>query len=262
MCWEGAIMEIELTPIEKAFLEAGCTRIATLLPQQWVGPYRVDFLIPHKRLVIELDGHASHSSRADRTKDAIRQRHLQKLGFTVIRFTGTEVYEDVETCICETIDVLNGLSECNSTTPDAVPDFYYCTRMQEVVSHLLDRHGIDVNQPYSHVEMTMGEGWDNLVIGREGPMIGVFHYFMSGSKVFFDPLIEFIIVRDPSGYEEWMPAQMYTPFGSKPCAELDDDDKVVVFEYSIQGQIASYAENWARNLRVNGWVGNSIKVEI
>src|SRR5437868_3568667 len=60
-------MEVVLTPIEQAFLEAGCTQIVNLLPQQWVGPYRVDFLVPNKRLVIELDGHATHSSRADRT---------------------------------------------------------------------------------------------------------------------------------------------------------------------------------------------------
>lgn len=50
----------------------------------------MDFLVRAKRLVIELDGHEFHKSKEQRTYDAARQRKLQGLGYTVIRFGESE----------------------------------------------------------------------------------------------------------------------------------------------------------------------------
>ncbi len=63
--------------------------------QVWIecGPhrYRVDALWAPNRLVVELDGHAFHSSRAERRSDAERAARLNLAGFDVVRFT----YDDV-----------------------------------------------------------------------------------------------------------------------------------------------------------------------
>lgn len=53
--------------------------------------YRVDTLWPHRRLIVELDGHEFHSSRADRSRDAERAARLTGAGFDVVVFT----YDDV-----------------------------------------------------------------------------------------------------------------------------------------------------------------------
>lgn len=52
---------------------------------------RVDFLYEEARLVIEVDGHGAHSTKAQRAADAERANRLQLAGYRVLRFT----YDDV-----------------------------------------------------------------------------------------------------------------------------------------------------------------------
>ena len=52
---------------------------------------RVDFLYPHHRIVIEVNGHAWHSGRERLTSDAARRRRLQLEGYVVLEFT----YDDI-----------------------------------------------------------------------------------------------------------------------------------------------------------------------
>jgi very-short-patch-repair endonuclease len=65
--------------------------------QMQIGPYRVDFLYVcgNRRLVVECDGFEFH----DRTKeqaerDKARDRDLAALGYTVMRFTGSEIWRN------------------------------------------------------------------------------------------------------------------------------------------------------------------------
>ena len=71
------------------------------------GRYRVDFILKDVRLIIELDGHAYHSSPEQLEKDAIRQRYLTRAGYTVIRFTGREVNRDAASCVEEVRTIYN-----------------------------------------------------------------------------------------------------------------------------------------------------------
>jgi very-short-patch-repair endonuclease len=57
----------------------------------WIG--RVDFLYPDRRLVIELDGAAWHTSLSDKRADAERERRLRERGWTVVRFTWSDVVD-------------------------------------------------------------------------------------------------------------------------------------------------------------------------
>jgi len=87
------------SPIELKFYVFALNSIPGLKPQIRIGDYRVDFAIPNKRIVIEVDGHAFHSTRNQRTRDAKRERELVLKGWKVIRFTGSEIHKDVFGCI-------------------------------------------------------------------------------------------------------------------------------------------------------------------
>lgn len=89
------------TLIERMFHEACRAAGLAVEPEQMVGRYRPDFLVREHKLIVELDGHGTHSSVEDRTSDAIRQRYLQRLGWTVLRFTGHEVMRDAAGCVEE-----------------------------------------------------------------------------------------------------------------------------------------------------------------
>jgi very-short-patch-repair endonuclease len=77
-----------LQVIRDAGLPIPCT-------QRWMataaGRARVDLLYEAERLVIEIDGHATHSTRRQRQADAEREAALVACGWRVIRFT----YEDI-----------------------------------------------------------------------------------------------------------------------------------------------------------------------
>jgi very-short-patch-repair endonuclease len=86
-------------------------------PQAEIGPYRVDFLVEYgayvrqtkdapraddkydwasKGLIIECDGHAFHEKTKEQAKrDKERDRELQKLGYQVFHYTGSEIWADV-----------------------------------------------------------------------------------------------------------------------------------------------------------------------
>ena len=97
------------SPIELTFFFNAMYEIRDLRPQVEVGPYRVDLAIPEKKVAIELDGHEFHKTRTQRTDDAARQRYLQREGWQVIRFTGTEINRDVNQCILEAIEIIDQL---------------------------------------------------------------------------------------------------------------------------------------------------------
>ena len=56
--------------------------------------------------VIECDGFEYHSSKEQMSKDYERERALQEKGYTVIRFTGSEINENPEKCVNTTIRII------------------------------------------------------------------------------------------------------------------------------------------------------------
>lgn len=79
--------------------------------------YRVDFILhvldrgkwPNERLasvIIECDGHDFHEKTKEQAaRDKSRDRFLQSQGYTVLRFTGSEIWKDAEACARESIDI-------------------------------------------------------------------------------------------------------------------------------------------------------------
>lgn len=99
------------SPIELSFFFNAMYKIPQLRPQVEVGPHRVDLAMPEKKVAIELDGHQFHKPRTQRANDAKRQRFLQKEGWLVIRFTGTEINRDVDGCIEDAIKIVQSLPQ-------------------------------------------------------------------------------------------------------------------------------------------------------
>lgn len=72
--------------------------------------YRLDFAIvtPDGRpwLACEVDGFAYHSSKEQVIYDRQRERALTAVGWTVLRFTGSEVHRDATACVGEVLALL------------------------------------------------------------------------------------------------------------------------------------------------------------
>lgn len=67
---------------------------------------RVDTLYPHLALVIELDGHAHHSSREDRVRDERRRRRLVLLGHRVMVFTYDDLVDEPDEVVADVMAAL------------------------------------------------------------------------------------------------------------------------------------------------------------
>lgn len=91
------------SPIEQQFWAAhqqlALPELSGLVPQHPAGRYRIDFALPGRRIGIELDGFASHSSTKAIASDRQRQRDLERAGWRIIRFGGSEVYHDAAECV-------------------------------------------------------------------------------------------------------------------------------------------------------------------
>jgi very-short-patch-repair endonuclease len=79
-------------------------------PQHKFGPYTVDFFIggnieeSRPELIIEIDGHQFHEkTKAQAEHDKKRDRFLVGRGFSILRFTGSEIYRDSDSCVKESI---------------------------------------------------------------------------------------------------------------------------------------------------------------
>lgn len=63
--------------------------------QHSIGNYIVDFYCPSDKLIVELDGD-SHGDYSQISDDILRDEHLQRLGYTVLRFENRFVFQDPE----------------------------------------------------------------------------------------------------------------------------------------------------------------------
>lgn len=63
--------------------------------QHAVGDYIVDFYCHELKLVIELDG-GIHDLKKRKNYDAVRERRIEDLGLTILRFRNQEVFSNME----------------------------------------------------------------------------------------------------------------------------------------------------------------------
>ena len=83
---------------EEGSVERTCYGL-NFLPQYKIGKYRTDYMMQNmgngQKLVVELDGHEFHDKdEKQRRYEKSRDRYMQKHGFTVFRYTGSEIFKD------------------------------------------------------------------------------------------------------------------------------------------------------------------------
>jgi predicted transcriptional regulator of viral defense system len=88
--------------LERRFL-ALCKGAGIPLPDvnAELGRQTVDAVWWKEKVVVELDGGRGHSSRAQMVRDRRRDLHLRALGFTVIRYTEYQLYNEPELVIAD-----------------------------------------------------------------------------------------------------------------------------------------------------------------
>lgn len=98
----------------------------SILPQTEIDDYTVDFYIEYAirhdprhncrnpdppcargRVIVECDGHDYHERTKEQAKrDKERDRELQRQGYKVFRYTGSEIYNDAIKCAFDAMDVV------------------------------------------------------------------------------------------------------------------------------------------------------------
>jgi very-short-patch-repair endonuclease len=82
-----------------------------LVPQYSWNKYRIDFALFSEKvdlpIFVECDGHDFHErTKEQAARDRSKDRAIQSAGYTVLRFTGSEIYRAPERCALQIIDVL------------------------------------------------------------------------------------------------------------------------------------------------------------
>ena len=91
-----------MTPEEKHLWYDFLKRLPIRAHRQYnIGNYIVDFYIPKKQLVIEIDG-IQHLVRENREKDLIRDAFLEGQGLRVMRFSNDSIRKNF-TDVCQII---------------------------------------------------------------------------------------------------------------------------------------------------------------
>lgn len=104
-CWPSFMQGTITCPTEfDAALRASHMR-PVIAPQVEIGGYRVDIMIGFRgdgdtyRIAVECDGHDFHEkTKAQAARDKSRDRALMERGILVLRFTGSEIWNDLAGC--------------------------------------------------------------------------------------------------------------------------------------------------------------------
>ena len=100
-------IKITESPIEDILRCELLARHIKFETQENIDKYRVDFFFRKANLIVEADGRKYHSTQRQRDNDFKRQLALIKKGYTVLRFTGSEIYQNVMGCVDKIEQMLN-----------------------------------------------------------------------------------------------------------------------------------------------------------
>jgi very-short-patch-repair endonuclease len=76
--------------------------------------YRIDFVIasPDLKLAIEIDGHDFHEKTKEQAaNDRARERSIVREGYTLMRFTGSEIFRNPRSCVDEVAEQIRLLRQ-------------------------------------------------------------------------------------------------------------------------------------------------------
>lgn len=76
--------------------------------QMPIAGYIVDFACPAHRIIVEIDG-AGHTHDGNARRDALRDRTLEHLGWTILRFANADALTDIDN-VCLHVITVAGLA--------------------------------------------------------------------------------------------------------------------------------------------------------
>lgn len=132
-----------------------------------------------------------------------------------------------------------------------------CPKMQAVITQLAQKHKVDIGAVGARMQLEMA-GFDRLCVERTGETrISVAHYFESGGYLIPEPDVLFFI--EQSG--RWIPIEITQSMtGLQQYAQLSDDGmQFVAYNQKRQAALARFCEQWAKNLREQGWLQHGDK---
>lgn len=101
-------LKLTHSPIEERLKFALLNRNIKFTTQERLGPYKVDFFIEDANLIIEADGHDYHSKPKQMRRDSLRDKQLMTRGYTVLRFRGSQILGDIDSCMVKILQLLGG----------------------------------------------------------------------------------------------------------------------------------------------------------
>jgi very-short-patch-repair endonuclease len=104
----------QLFLMEWNFLEVDHVHRMRLEPQKELvtptGRFKIDFVVtaqPKLNLAIEIDGHDFHErTKEQAARDKSRERSIATAGYTILRFSGSEVFRNPRQCVNEVIEFI------------------------------------------------------------------------------------------------------------------------------------------------------------
>lgn len=127
-----------LTPIEGIFYDKFVERYPKedIHAQVWIKKFRVDFLIMPYQIIVECDGKEFHQ---DQAKDFRRDKVLHRLGYRIMRFTGSQIYQEL----------VKGNTENNTGGYDLIDVVGFYMSERKTKSQRFEDMCILLNIPYS-----------------------------------------------------------------------------------------------------------------
>lgn len=89
-----------------AINELDLPELAGIKPQHWVMSFRLDFALVDEKIGVEVDSFEHHSDPKSFRADLRRHRWIESLGWRMIRFAASEVYEDPQKCVREMVSLV------------------------------------------------------------------------------------------------------------------------------------------------------------
>lgn len=132
--------------------------------------------------------------------------------------------------------------------------------MQAVMTALAEKHAIDILKPGALLRLEM-KGFDQLRIEHlPNGCISVAHFFESQGFLIPEPDVCFFV--DAQG--EWVPINITQSMtGYTSYAELSADGNAILhYDRTRQAGLSDFCEQWAQNLRDQGWLENAVKHEL
>lgn len=90
-----------------------------LQPQYKIDNCKADFWVVGTNILVECDGYDYHKTKEQIAGDCNRQRKFMKLGYDVIRFSGTEINSNCEKCVNELIEIIESRGWGNESKREA-----------------------------------------------------------------------------------------------------------------------------------------------